>query len=143
MFCVLCGAKAPKQWRWRKTADLRAYSRRYCERGPFVWRTLMNYEEPECVCCLGCVFQMRKRAARGRAVVPHMWPMDAYLLWLLRMDRPPDKRQMKRFGAIDSVYMGLDPLRHIRTEQQWLDYNLDTSYFHTAAAAARFRRLSI
>lgn len=143
MICILCGVVDPPQWRWRKTSDLRLYSAKYCERGPFVWKTLMNYKEPECVCCIGCVFQMRKRAAVGRSIVRHMWPMDAYLLWLMRMDRPPDRRQIKRFGAIKSIYMYIEPLCCVRSEQQWLAYNLDTSYFHTAAAAARFRRLSI
>lgn len=72
-----------------------------------------------------------------------MWPMDAYLLWLLKMDSIPDLRQKRRFERQSSVYRTIEPLLLIHSERSWHEYNISTLFFRNAACAARFRRLGI
>lgn len=141
--CILCGDKAPVQWRWRRVEHLQTYSRKHCKPGPFVWKTLMECGEDEVLCCLGCVFQMRKRVRHpNSAKGAHMWPMDGYLLWLLTMDHKPDMRQVARLRGVDSVYYAMAgaPLVHIRDEQTWLAFNANTQFFANARVASCFRR---
>lgn len=145
MSCVLCGTLEPRNWRWRKTKALQSFSHLYCLEGPFVWRYLMNYHEPQCMCCVQCVFQMRKRSLPGKEIAKQMWPMDAYLLWLFRMYGKPDKRQSRRLSNALSSNMYLpmagQPLHHVFDEASWLQYNIGTHFFRHAAAVAAFRRL--
>lgn len=142
-FCILCGVPNPVQWRWRKTEDLRTFSHKYCQSGPFVSRAIAVCRESQCRCCVQCVFQMRKRTLPGKPIIKQMWPMDAYLLWLLRMDSVPDLRQKRRFERQPSVYRTIEPLLSIHSERSWHEYNICTLFFRNAACAARFRKLGI
>lgn len=145
MSCVLCGTIGPSNWRWRQTKILQSFSRLYCVEGPFVWRHLMNASEPQCMCCVQCVFQMRKRSLPSKGIVKQMWPMDAYLMWLFRMHGKPDKRQSRRLvqALRHNMYTSMagQPMHYIVDEATWLQYNIGTPFFRHAASVAAFRRL--
>lgn len=150
--CILCGTVCPPQWRWRKTSELQDFARKFCVEGPFVWPTLMGLDankQKQAVCCVWCVYQMRKRSIVTKRIVPVMWPMDSYCLWLMCLCKKPDMRQIRRLSKLVQRQPSLNAYivrlghvgLHVTNVQSWYEYNLQTQFFRRAETAAIIRRL--
>lgn len=147
--CVLCGALNPAQWRYRNTDFLQRYCGKYCKEGPFVWPAVMQRSEPRSKVCVSCVYQLRKRFKTHyqSPALKQMLPMDAYLLWLYRMNGSPDRRQMQRlrhslahYPNVYSVMAG-EPVAHITDERSWDAYNIHTEFYRHSETVSRLRRV--